>query len=93
MTSSLVYDRYGALAAADLQSEEIRTRAARYAGYFAQPYLEVTNGRPAFAFFNPVFRIVALDGDEAHLQRLGAALRGQYPGLSVSLVNAGTRLP
>jgi hypothetical protein len=27
----------------------------------------VSNGRPAFAFFNPVFRIVALDGDVAHL--------------------------
>ena len=56
VTSSLVYDRYGALAAADRQSEEIRGRAARYANYFAQPYLDVTNGRPAFAFFNPLFR-------------------------------------
>jgi len=92
VTSSLVYDRYGALAAADLQSDEIRARAARYADLFSGPYLEVTNGRPAFAFFNPVFRIVALDGDEAHLRRLAAALRSQNPGLTVTLVNAKARL-
>lgn len=65
----------------------------RYADLFKRPYLEVSNGRPAFAFFNPVFRIVALDGDEAHLARLAAALRSQYPGLSVAPVNAKAELP
>jgi DNA-binding transcriptional LysR family regulator len=49
----------------------------------------VSNGRPAFAFFNPVFRIVALDGDVAHLSRLAAELRAQYPNLRVQLVNGG----
>ena len=83
VTSSLVYDRYVGLGAADMQPHETRGRA----NYFAQPYLEVSNGRPAFAFFNPVFRIVALDGDAEHLQRLAAKLRRQYPNLSVTLLN------
>jgi hypothetical protein len=91
VTSSFVYDRYGALAAADLQSDEIRGRGARYANYLSHPYLEVSNGRPAFAFFNPVFRLVALDGDTAHLRRLAAALRAKYPDLTLSLVD--DRLP
>ena len=77
VTSNLAYARYGALATADLQGHEIRGRAARYAELFRRPYLEVSNGRPAFAFFNPVLRIVALDGDAAHLERLAAALRAE----------------
>jgi 4-amino-4-deoxy-L-arabinose transferase-like glycosyltransferase len=91
VTSSLIYDRYGALAASQLQSQEIRRRAARYAELFARPYLDSSNGRPSFAFFNPVFRIVALDGDAAHLQRLATKLRAKHPNLSMTLVNV--RLP
>ena len=89
VTSNLAYARYGALATADLQDHEIRGRAARYAELFRRPYLEVSNGRSTFAFFNPVLRIVALDGDATHLERLAAALRGEYPGLRLTLVNAG----
>ena len=88
VTSSFLYDRYTGLAAADLQPHHIKGRAARHAELFRRPYLEVSNGRPSFAFFNPVLRIVALDGDTAHLSRLAAALRAQHPKLSVSLVNA-----
>jgi hypothetical protein len=91
VTSSFIYDRYGALAASQLQSQEIRRRAARYAELFGRPYLEISNGRPSFAFFNPVFRIVALDGDAAHLQRLAGELRAKHPNLSMTLVNV--RLP
>jgi hypothetical protein len=89
VTSNLAYARYGALATADLQGHEIRGLAARYAELFRRPYLEVSNGRPTFAFFNPVLRIVAVDGDATHLERLAAALRGEYPGLRLTLVNAG----
>lgn len=66
---------------------EIRGRAARYADLFRRPYLELSNGRPPFAFFNPVFRIVALDGDQAHLESLAASLRAEHPDLSLRLVN------
>jgi hypothetical protein len=93
VTSSLVYDRYVALGGADLQPEITKARAASYGAYFAKPYLEVSTRRPAFAFFNPVFRIVALNGDALHLQRLAAALRASHPNLSVSLINAKARLP
>jgi hypothetical protein len=36
-----------------------------------------------------VFRIVALDGDVADLQRLASELRAKYPNLRVQLVNGG----
>ena len=57
----------------------------------ANPCANTSNGRPSFAFFNPVFRIVALDGDAAHLQRLAGELRAKHPNLSMTLVNV--RLP
>ena len=89
VTSNFVYDRYRVLGTADLQTDEIRGRAARYADLFRRPYLEISNGRPSFAFFNPVLRIVALDGDAAHLTSIAAALRRKYPQVSVTLVKAG----
>lgn len=88
VTASFVYDRYGAIAASDLQKDAVRLRAARYADLFRHPYLEVSNGRPSFAFFNPVLRVVALDGDKEQLSRLAAELRAKYPDLTLTLVNA-----
>jgi hypothetical protein len=72
-------------------ADELSKVQARYAELFGRPYLEISNGRPSFAFFNPVFRIVALDGDAAHLQRLAGELRAKHPNLSMTLVNV--RLP
>jgi hypothetical protein len=56
-TASFTYERFAHYGDAAGQPPEIRT-AARY--YAALPHLDVTNGRPAFAFFNPALRIVAL---------------------------------
>jgi hypothetical protein len=44
-------------------------------------------GRPSFAFFNPVIRIVALDGNSARLAPIAASLRQSAPDLKVKRVN------
>jgi hypothetical protein len=89
VTSNLTYDRYGGFGSADVQPHETRGRAAAYRNLFTHPYLELSNGRPTFAFFNPVLRIVALDGDTEHLRSIAAALRRDHPNVSVALVGAG----
>jgi hypothetical protein len=88
VTSSFRYDRF---AHVGTHGQRARTRkmAARYAALFEKPYLEVTNGRPAYGFFNPVIRIVSLDGDPARLQPIAAKLRKAAPGFSLRLVDAG----
>ena len=85
VTSSFRYARF--THGAHGQRARTRDMAARYAALFEKPYLEVTNGRPAYAFFNPVLRIVALDGDAARLESITARLRGAAPGFSIRLVN------
>ncbi len=85
--SSFVYNRYLGYGADARQMHEIRGRAAHYGELFTHPYLELSNGRPTFAFFNPVLRIVALDGDVEHLKSLAAKLRRAYPTASFTLVN------
>jgi hypothetical protein len=89
VTSNLTYDRYLALGAADLQPHETKGRAAAYGELFTHPFLELSNGRPNFAFFNPVLRIVALDGNTEHLQSIAAAFRRDDPNVSITLVDAG----
>ena len=88
VTSNFVHDRYRLRGTADLQTDEVRGRAARYADLFRRPYLEISNGRPPYAFFNPVLRIVALDGDAAHLRSIAAELRRKYPTVTITLVDA-----
>jgi hypothetical protein len=86
VTSSFRYARF---AAANTSAQRALTRDTvdRYVVLFEKPYLEVTNNRPSYAFFNPVLRIVALDGDPARLQPIAAKLRSAAPGLSIRLVN------
>jgi hypothetical protein len=78
VTSSFRYDRF-TYAGSHAQRGRTRKMAAVYAALFEKPYLEVTNGRPAYAFFNPVLRIVALDGDSTRLQPI-AAYAMRHPG-------------
>jgi hypothetical protein len=86
VTSSFSYGRYAKFGELPKQSERTRQKAAYFADLFKLPYLEVT-GRPSFAFFNPVIRIVALDGNGAGLAPIAAALRQSAPDLSVRVVN------
>ena len=89
VTSSLNYDRYVRFGLTEGQIERTHSRAVYYDGLFKLPYLEAENGRPAFAFFNPTLRIVALDGNAGRLKPIAEALRQSAPNLNVTFVNAG----
>jgi hypothetical protein len=93
VTSSFAYGRFLQFGAGPGQPERTRAKAAYYAEVFRRPYLEVTNGRPSYAFFNPVLRIVALAGQAERLAPIAAAIRARAPGLSVRLVEAGPSAP
>jgi 4-amino-4-deoxy-L-arabinose transferase-like glycosyltransferase len=86
VTSSFRYDRFTD-AGSHAQRGRTRKMAAAYGALFEKPYLEVTNGRPTYAFFNPVLRIVALDGDPKRLQPIAAKLSEAAASFSVRLVN------
>ena len=61
--------------------------AAYYRQLAARPHLDVSNGRPTLAYFNPVVRIVALDGSVARLEKIAADIHAAAPGLTVRLVD------
>ena len=78
VTSSFTYDRFGAISTPHGQSRRTRERLSFYAALFNMPYLDVTNGRPPYAYFNPIIRIVALDGDAgATCAHCGGSYAGQ----------------
>ena len=60
VTSNLAYDRFEFYAArkGSVQADS----AAYYRQLSARPHLDVSNGRPSLAYFNPVVRIVANGG-------------------------------
>jgi hypothetical protein len=87
VTSSFAYDRFTQFGAAHGQTERTHAKAAYYTALFKLPYLEVTNGRPSYAFFNPVLRIVALNGDRDRLPPIAAALQRGAPNLTIRFVN------
>ncbi len=66
VTSNLAYDRFALDAAPGGMADYYRALASR-------PHLDVSNGRPTMGYFNPVVRVVALDGsvDEAEQDRRG----------------------
>ena len=96
VTSSLRYERYIRFGSEPRQSSVTSVRADYYNALFQFPYLEITNGRPSFAFFNPVVRVVATDGSVVHLNATAKALSSSSSGmLTIRLVNgdqkAGSR--
>ena len=89
VTSSFRYERYIRFGDKPFQREFARYRTDYYKALFQLPYLEVTNGRPSFAFFNPVIRIVALDGDVHHLETVATTFSlGHADHLTIRLMNA-----
>jgi dolichyl-phosphate-mannose-protein mannosyltransferase len=90
VTSSFAYERFARPNANERGPSS--TKPAAYAAIFTLPYIQVSNGRPAFGWFNPVMRIVALDGDTDHLKSIATALTAAAPSLSVRLANAGAPL-
>jgi 4-amino-4-deoxy-L-arabinose transferase-like glycosyltransferase len=83
-TANLVYDRFKNYAA---RKDKISLRAARYYRELnALPHLDVSNGRPTFAYFNPALRIVAMDGSVERLKQIAAAIKAAAPGFKVKLI-------
>ena len=92
VTSSFRYERYIRFGDKPFQREFARYRTDYYRALFQLPYLEVTNGRPSFAFFNPVIRIVALDGDVHHLETVATIFSlGHADHLTIRLMNADSQ--
>ena len=86
VTSNLAYDRFAFYAArkGSVQADG----AAYYRQLAARPHLDVSNGRPTLAYFNPAVRIVALDGSVARLEKIAADVRAAAPGLTVRLIDS-----
>jgi 4-amino-4-deoxy-L-arabinose transferase-like glycosyltransferase len=89
VTSNFTYDRYTRFGDASMQPKDTRSVAAYYAYMFQQPYLEVNNHRPSYGFFNPVIRIVELDGRRDRLDEIAAALRRSHPTLDLKFSTQG----
>ena len=85
VTSNLAYDRFEFYAArkGSVQADS----AAYYRQLFTGPHLEVSNGRPTLAYFNPVVRIVAMDGSVERLEKIAADIHAAAPGLTVRLID------
>jgi hypothetical protein len=85
VTANLAYDRFKFYAARKGSAQA--NSAAYYRELFMRPHLEVSNGRPTLAYFNPVIRIVAMDGSVKRLEKIAAGIRAAAPGLMVRLID------
>jgi Dolichyl-phosphate-mannose-protein mannosyltransferase len=79
VTSNLAYDRFALDAAPGAMAAYYRALASR-------PHLDVSNGRPTMSYFNPVVRVVALDGSVDRLNTIATAIRTAAPSLTVRLI-------
>ena len=75
VTANLAYDRFRSYAAR--KDWVSRPTGSYYRRLNALPHLDVSNGRPTLGYFNPVLRIVALDGN---IERASADLGGDHDG-------------
>ena len=66
VTANLTYDRFDNFAAPKNPAPD--SLAGYYLGLNALPRLEVSNGRPTLGYFNPVLKVVALDGSVERLK-------------------------
>jgi hypothetical protein len=85
VTANLTYDRFDF--AVPRKGSPLAKRAAYYRDLSALPHLDVSNGRPTLAYFNPVVRIIALDGSVERLERIAADIRAAAPSLTVRLID------
>jgi 4-amino-4-deoxy-L-arabinose transferase-like glycosyltransferase len=85
VTANLAYDRFDF--AVPRKGSPLAKRAAYYRDLSALPHLDVSNGRPTLAYFNPVVRIVALDGSVERLEKIAVDIRAAAPSLTVRLVD------
>lgn len=84
ITSNFTYDRYDNYAA---RAEADKLLGGPfYLSLAALPHLDISNGRPSLGYFNPVLRVVALDGRLDRLQQIAEAIHAEAPSLTVDLV-------
>ena len=55
----------------------------------ALPHLDVSNGRPSRGYFNPVLRVVAVDGRVERLDEIAEIIRAAVPDFDVRRVQQG----
>lgn len=84
-TANFTYDRFVEYGAR-VKRPAARQAAAYYKNLATLPHLDISNGRPSFGFFNPVIRLVALDGRVDQLQDLARAINTTAPNLTVDLI-------
>jgi BolA family transcriptional regulator, general stress-responsive regulator len=87
VTSNMTYDRYDSYAARN--APVLRRPAGYYHGLSALPHLDVSNGRPSLGYFNPVLRIVAMDGRVDRLNDIADAIRAAAPAFTIRMVQQG----
>ena len=85
VTANLVYDRFRSYAAR--KDRVSRPTGSYYRRLNALPHIDVSNGRPTLGYFNPVLRIVALDGNIERLQQISAAITAAAPEFKVRLID------
>ncbi len=90
VTSTFNYERYGRYGALPLQSITTQAAAEFFAHALALPHLDISNGRPAFGFFNPTTTIVALDGKPERLLAIARFIEATDTSLTVRWEQAGT---
>ena len=83
LTANLTYDRFGNHAGRN--DPVSRPARAYYRGLNGFPHLDVSNGRPTLGYFNPVLRIVAMDGDAGRLEGIAEAILAAAPDFTVKL--------
>jgi hypothetical protein len=67
----------------------LKRPAGYYYGLDALPHLDVLNGRPSRGYFNPVLRVVAMDGRVERLDRIAETIRAAAPDFDVRIVQQG----
>ncbi|MGB2933435.1 MAG: glycosyltransferase family 39 protein [Methyloceanibacter sp.] len=83
LTANLTYDRIFNYAA---QKNPVTSPFVDYyRGLNALPRLDVSNGRPTLGYFNPVLRIVAMDGSVERLKQIDAAIHAAAPSFTTRL--------
>jgi hypothetical protein len=81
LTANLAYARAGNYAVPP--NQDPATVAGYYQALGAKPHLDVSNGRPTMAYFNPVLRIVAMDGSMQRLREIGKSINKAAPSLKL----------
>jgi 4-amino-4-deoxy-L-arabinose transferase-like glycosyltransferase len=83
VTSSLNYDRYKRYGTLPQQSPETLAETRFFARILALPHIDVSNGQPSFAFFNPTTTVIAMDGNPDRLLPIARAIEEAAPSLIV----------